>query len=197
MARNLPRYVTERIGAPPWNNCVLASGLMAANKGSHNAHHAIAIEVLRLRAASGIGNHAGPGQDGAEGLGDLARALHGLYGYTVDAIHGPSSAAALAARLNRPDWPGAVVIVEPAKLVPHFRRWDPAFPGLHAVYVQATGTRRETDGGALWYVDPMIRRTGDDAGYRGEWIHVADLAPAYRQAIIVPEDGFVKKGATP
>jgi hypothetical protein len=84
------------------------------------------------------------------------------------------------------------VIVQPSALPVHFRRWDPSFPGQHGVYIQATGPARETDGGALWYVDPMINRTGIDKSYRGEWIHVADLAPAFRQAIIVPEDIFVR-----
>jgi hypothetical protein len=33
---------------------------------------------------------------------------------------------------------------------------------------------------------------GRDIVYRGEWIHVADLAPAYVGAIVLHEDQFAK-----
>src|ERR1035437_3854916 len=180
MIHFLPRYVTERIGSPPYDNCVACSGLMLANKASHNAKPTTAAEVDALRAASGAPLH------GNVTLPQLVHAYHVRYGWNVSQAS-PTTAEALYAGLQ--DGSGANVVLDMSKIPAHFRRFDPTFAAGHACYIQATDLTM-FDHGALWLVNPMAPKL--NPAYRGEWIHVSDLAPAYVSALVLHEDQFAK-----
>jgi hypothetical protein len=181
MSHFLPRYITERIGPPPWDDCVLCSGLMLANKASHNAKPATPAEVLALRAASLASPH------GNVTFPQLAHAYLTRYGWHVS-LASPTTAEALYAGLL--DGSGAIVVLNMGKMPVHFRRFDPTFVLTHACYVQISDGAAATDHGAFWLVNPMAPKLVP--AYRGEWIHVADLAPAYVGAIVLHEDQFAK-----
>jgi hypothetical protein len=181
MTHFLPRYITERIGSPPFDNCVACSGLMLANKASHNAKPTTAAEVDALRAVSGAPLH------GNVTLAQLKVALAVRYRWVV-AARTPTTAEALNALLQ--DGSGAVVILDMGKMPVHFRRFDPTFAAGHACYIQATDPTAVFDHGALWLVNPMAPKLVP--AYRGEWIHVSDLAPAYVDAMVLHEDQFAK-----
>jgi hypothetical protein len=179
MTHILPRYVTERIGPPPWDNCVCCSGLMLANKASGNAKPATSAEVLALRTASGASPH------GPVNFPELVHAYLVRYDWHVS-LASPTTAEALYAGLL--DFSGAVVVLNMGMIPAHFRRFDPAFALQHACYVQISDGSAATDHGALWLINPMAPKL--NPAYRGEWIHVSDLAPAYVSAIVLHEDQF-------
>jgi hypothetical protein len=179
MSHFLPRYITERIGPPPWDNCICCSGLMLANKASHNAKPATSVEVLALRAASLASPH------GPVNFPELAHAYHARYGWNVS-LTSPTTAEALYAALL--DGSGAIVVLNMGRMPVHFRRFDPSFTAQHACYLQITDGVPTTDHGAFWLVNPMAPKL--NPAYRGEWIHVTDLAPAYVSALVLHEDQF-------
>jgi hypothetical protein len=160
---------TERIGPPPWINCVFSSGVMLARKASLKATPAGAKEVRRLRAAS-ADTHA------AATPAHLVRAYHVRYGWTVPIWHG-TWVALISALAHKS---GAALFLSYGQLPTHFRRWDPTFVGGHCVYVQGTGPKGSGLAGHVWIIDPLAPKylPGTKTLYRGEWIANTDLRKA-------------------
>lgn len=158
-------HVSER-EAGRWWSCVWCSGVMLAR-----SQHAIGIPATLDEAhalcIAGKGNY-GAGSTGYQ----LAAGLKARYGYDSHVV---TSFTQLWASLSV-GTSAAVMGSMGAFPVGHsLRRWDPAFAGIHDVFVARLDTQDR-----VWWDDPLAptsyRVKGKPVVYNGQWVSKADLA---------------------
>lgn len=131
-----------------WEDCAYCSAVEWVRAIGHPEVPATHAEAEALR------RDAGQGPAGATSIDQLRTGLKTRYAIDTPAI---KTWAALSAALV----PGsaAVVIGSMGVLDAHWRRWDPAFGGVHATCVF-----RLDDSPAVWWCDPLA----PSGGYAGE-----------------------------
>ncbi|MDP8904804.1 MAG: hypothetical protein M3N29_05730 [Chloroflexota bacterium] len=149
--------MTQTNEAPPWDDCLWASGAMLVDKLTQGA---IGADRHLLRYASGD-------LVGGSTFFDLKRGVERLYGIELDASpYGgePLTWIQLLDRLAR--GAGAIIAGTYGNLGPPYTRWSPAYASNplaagHAMYVD----RYDPEEGRMWVMDPLGR-----GRYAGQWV---------------------------